>query len=330
MNALDRRVQDFAAARFGGQVELKRLAGDASNRSFYRLASPELTPLVLMVHPEPFRLDELPYFLHQRFLSGIGAAVPEIIASYPDEGVIVLQDLGDETLQRHLETCDPARRRFLYLQAVQIIAFLQCDGTRALTADVPASRTVLGPDRLLFELRFFMEHYVEALLGSPLDEASARELDEWLERLAREVGGYRRVLCHRDYHSRNLMVKGDRIYLVDFQDARLGPYTYDLASLVRDSYVVLPENLSAELVGFFRETAEVPEPPEVFASQLRRTGLQRGIKAIGTFASQAVVRGNRGYLPYIRPALESIRRALGEDPADAPILRVFSGALDYR
>ncbi len=327
-NDLD-RVAAFARARFGADARLERLAGDASDRTFFRLRAPSLSPLVLMVHAAPFELESLPFFLHARFLHEIGAAVPQIVASYPSEGILVVQDLGDESLQTHLERCDAQRRRFLYFQAVQLIAFLQQEGTRALTPDLPASRAALDRERLLFEMSFFREHYVQGLLGSPLTQDATLKLDAWLRALAEEVAGIRRVLCHRDFHSRNLMVKGERLYMVDFQDARMGPFTYDLASLARDSYVELPEDLVQEMVEFYRESARAPEETEEFHAAFDLTSLQRNIKAIGTFASQAVLRGNRGYLQYIAPTLGSVTRNLRRK-GDEEILALFTGPLAWR
>ena len=327
---IHQRVAAFARSRFGAGAVVEELAGDASDRRFFRLRPPALSSLVLMVHAEPFELERLPFFLHGRFLHEIGVLVPQIVASYPSEGILVVQDLGDETLQIHLGRCDATRRRFLYTQAVHTIAFLQTEGTGALSPELPAARTALDAERLLFELRFFAEHHVGGLLGSPLEVDQAEALDAWFVWLAREVAGYRRVLCHRDYHSRNLMVKGDRLYMVDFQDARLGPYTYDLASLLRDSYVAVPAGLAAEMVGFFREVSGAPESAEQFETAYRRTCLQRNIKAIGTFASQAVLRGNRNYLPSIAPTLESVRENLRREGTDADILGMFEGPLDPR
>ncbi len=330
----EERVAAFARARFGPDARVEALTGDASDRRFFRLRPPGLSPMILMLHADPFDLDSMPFFLHARFFHDLGAPVPQIIASYPGEGILLVQDLGDETLQTHLDHCGPDRRRFLYLQAVRVIAQIQREGTPALTPDLPAATTALDVQRLHWELEFFRKHYVEGLLGSPLGPAASDRFAAWLEALAREVAGYPRVLCHRDFHARNLMVKGDRIWMVDFQDARLGPYTYDLASLARDSYVALPEDLVAEMIRFFRETSQVSEPEDRFLATLRRTTLQRNLKAIGTFASQAMLRGNRSYLRWIPPTLASVRARLTEgeapdDPETREILALIEGPLAY-
>ncbi len=326
---LSDRVAAFARSRFGPEASVERMAGDASDRFFFRLRSPSLSPLLLMVHRQPFQLDTMPFFLHARFLQEIGAAVPQIVASYPSEGILAVQDLGDDTLHKHLDRCDGARRRFLYMQAVQMIAFLQGEGTSSLTPDLPAAMAALDHGRLLHELRFFADHYVRGLLASPLAPDQMNELDAWFDALAKEVAGLRQVLCHRDFHSRNLIVKGERLFMVDFQDARMGPYTYDLASLVRDSYVRLPADLVREITEFYREASGAPESAEEFRDALCSTELQRNVKAIGTFASQAMLFGNRSYLRYIGPALADIRENLGRKGATA-ILALFEGPLHHK
>jgi len=328
--AAARRLLAFARRRFGDKVEVDPLAGDASDRSFFRIRLATMSPLVAMVHPEPFRLEDLPWFAHALFLKEIGADVPEIVGSYPGEGILLLQDLGDETLMTHLLTATPSRRLFLYRQAVQILSHLQGEGTRALNPDLPASRTALDAERFLFELRFFYEHYAGSLLGSPLGDGDAERLDEWFETLAERVAGYPRVLCHRDYHSRNLMVKGDRLYMVDFQDARMGAYTYDLASLLRDSYVRLPEDLVEEMIDFYLEAAGRGEEgagrPGDFMEEFEWTCLQRNIKAVGTFAYQATAKQNRRYVPNIPPTIAMIRENL-KRRGESAILALFEGPL---
>ena len=162
-----------------------------------------------------------------------------------------------------------------------------------------------------------------------LNTAEASALETWLLSLAREVASLRRVLCHRDFHSRNLMVKGERLYMVDFQDARMGAFTYDLASLLRDSYVDLPEDLVTELADFFREVTRLTESHEAFMAAFTQTSLQRNIKAIGTFASQAVLRGNTSYLENIPRTLAHIRANLRRESHTA-MLKLFEGPLDYK
>jgi aminoglycoside/choline kinase family phosphotransferase len=119
------------------------------------------------------------------------------------------------------------------------------------------------------------------------------------------------------------MVQADRLILLDFQDARLGPITYDLASLLRDSYVCLAPEEQEALIAHYRELARraglaCPDPDE-FQRAFLRTGLQRNLKAIGTFAYQAVEKGADRYLPSIPNTVDSVRSALEKDVELAPL-----------
>ncbi len=93
----------------------------------------------------------------------------------------------------------------------------------------------------MWELNFFVKHFLEAYRGVTLSTAAREALIEEWQTIAGELASDPRVLCHRDYHSRNLMLHDRRLCIIDFQDARMGPDTYDLASLLRDSYVDLPD-----------------------------------------------------------------------------------------
>ncbi len=333
--AAEVRARAFALRKFGGHAVVEAMEGDASDRSFFRLRVPGLGSLVAMVHPEPFRLEDLPWFQHAIFLKDLGADVPAIVSSWPGEGILLVQDLGDETMVKVLEGATPERRHFLYRQAVQIIVMLQREGTPVLPEDLPAARTALDTDRLLFELRFFLEHYVGSLLQKPLRGAESAILEDWFVDLASEVAGDPSVLCHRDFHSRNLMLRGDRLYMVDFQDARMGPWLYDLASLLRDSYVDLPEDLVEEMFEFFLEASAEGAGPsraalseEEVRSQFEKTCLQRNIKAVGTFAFQATVRRNDSYLRHIPRTMALVRANLARRGLDE-ILPLFQGPLRY-
>ena len=116
------------------------------------------------------------------------------------------------------------------------------------------------------------------------------------------------MLCHRDYHSRNLMRHAERLYWIDFQDARMGPATYDLASLLRDAYVDVPEELQDELKERFRQKAAPDEPREVFRRRFDLMCVQRNLKALGTFGYMATVRQQPG-LPAVHPAHPGPRAA---------------------
>jgi aminoglycoside/choline kinase family phosphotransferase len=133
--------------------------------------------------------------------------------------------------------------------------------------------------------------------------------------IVQELAAEPRVLCHRDYHSRNLMLHDGSLYIIDFQDARMGPDTYDLVSLLRDSYVDLAAAQVDELVAYFLALRAGPAgvSPDAAAEYRRRfdvMALQRNLKALGTFGYQTVTRGNPVYIQYMPRTLNYVRANL--------------------
>ncbi len=256
--------------------------------------------------------------------------VPSIADHAGDLGVLSLQDLGDVTLQAYLGAVQPAEHVDLYRLAVSFVEIMQRRGAELASPAYPPYTIAFDVEKLLWELEFFTKHFIEGYKGVRIDpEARAALTQEW-QALAAELAAEPRVLCHRDYHSRNLMLSAGELYIIDFQDARMGPDTYDLASLLRDSYVDLGEETVEELIAHFvalrREGSPTLHGPEWEADFRRRfdlMALQRNLKALGTFGYQTAVRGNPVYIQYIprtlryakanlvQPRFERLQRVLG-------------------
>jgi aminoglycoside/choline kinase family phosphotransferase len=265
---------------------------------------------------------ELPFVNIARHLSEKGIPVPRVFFDASEQGFVLLEDVGNVTLERDLERASLRERRRRYESAVEILVRMQSEASTGSCRPCYALSYSFDAETFFRELCFFREHALEGLWGHVLSTDGRRELDEHFQRLCAEIAGYPKVFTHRDYHARNLMVQADRMTLLDFQDARLGPITYDLASLLRDSYVCLALEEQEVLIGHYRELArraglDCPDPDE-FQRAFLRTGLQRNMKAIGTFAYQAVVKGVDRYLPSIPYTVDSIRSALEKDAELAP------------
>ena len=178
--------------------------------------------------------------------------VPEILGHSNPLGIIALQDLGDVTLQAHLGAASPAEHEALYRQAVTLIDTLQRRGRRAgFTERYLPYGIAFDVEKLTWELQFFAKHFLEGYRGVALAAAAREALARELLRIVEELAAEPRVLCHRDYHSRNLMLHDGQLYIIDFQDARMGPDTYDLVSLLRDSYMDFTEQQVDDLIAFF-------------------------------------------------------------------------------
>ncbi len=264
-----------------------------------------------MIHPPP--LEDLSAFVtNHRILSEIGAPVPPLIAVDERSGVVIVGDLGDRTLQRHLLGLSGRRasaaKRDLYRQACDLIVLFQRRAPGAMRGSDFAARNALDGDRFRFELDHFHRHFVGGLRRLRPRPADERLLRRFYDDLARECADLPRVYCHRDFQSRNLMVRRGRIHLIDFQDARMGPYTYDAASLLRDSSLDVGEDLAREMID--RLARDLGCGPEEFRRDFDRVALQRNIKDLGTFAYLATERGLVPYLGYVPRTIRSIRENL--------------------
>src|SRR5262249_4989194 len=128
-----------------------------------------------------------------------------------------------------------------------------------------------------------------------------------------DLASERRVLCHRDYHSRNLMLHDGSLHIIDFQDARLGPDTYDLVSLLRDSYVDITDRELEDLIAYFLALKGVDDAAG-FRRRFDLMALQRNLKALGTFGYQTITRQNAVYIQYMPRTLRYARTNLEKYP----------------
>ncbi len=308
-----------ALGRAVTHVAFSPLPGDASTRQYYRLSleyaegSSEPQTLILMQLEHPNASGETDFIRILKFLRGIDLPVPELYHFDAERGLLLLQDCGDTTLEAHLQSADPAILKKWYLQAVHLLAVMQTEATRSIGSDCPAYHLKFDVDKLMWEMDFMLEHFIEGVRRHPLNKAARQAIRKPLIALCETLAGQTPCFAHRDYHSRNLMVHNDALVLLDFQDARMGPSQYDLASLLRDSYLPLPDALVWELADAFIEQKQALDHQAIDRDEFLRVfdwmSIQRNLKAVGTFAYQSRVKNNDRYLPYIPPALETVRQA---------------------
>ena len=324
---MDRRSADDARARIDAYLTSKPnargakvvpLTGDASDRRYFRILVRDEAAEVLAVHPGPIEFEALPFVNVAKLLSQMPVPVPRILGHSNELGIIALEDLGDVTLQAHLGAASPAQHAALYRQAVTFIDTLQRRGAELASPSYLPYGIAFDVEKLTWELQFFTKHFLEAYRGAHITTAAREALAAEYASIAAELAGEARVLCHRDYHSRNLMLHGGSLYIIDFQDARMGPDTYDLVSLLRDSYVDFTEAQVDALMAFFLALRDGRLPARSDPTEFRRRfdmmALQRNLKALGTFGYQTTARRNPVYIQYIPRTLRYVRKNLDQLP----------------
>lgn len=308
--------------RFPPHTSFTPLKGDASTRRFFRVETPGEPSRVLMVYPETFAWEGSPLEGNHRHLLSIGVPVPRIEKVFAEEGAVLLEDLGDTTLQSALASHPTLDRAALYQEAIRIIVVMQEKGTRTLPADAVARQSALDGEKFAWELGHFYEHFVlgfRAAHPAPEEERLFHAFFAWL---AASLDGVPRVLCHRDFQSRNLMLTPGGLRVIDYQDARMGPASYDLASLLRDSSLDLSEEFQDEGIRTFLSLRR-DLGPEEFRLEYHRQALQRNIKDLGTFGRQVHQLGNAGYSSYIPRTLAMVRRAMLADQRCHTVFPLF-------
>lgn len=317
-------VSEYLSRRGLSDAHVTPLAGDASDRRYFRVVTSDGRRFVLAVHASPFAYAELPFVNVASLLHAMPVPAPRILDEASDVGVLAIDDLGDVTLQAFLAGATPEARTAAYREAVGLIDVLQRRGAELSSPAFVPYGLAFDVPKLMFEMDFFLEHFLEGHRGATIAPAAREELREALGGLVAALAAEPRVLCHRDYHSRNLMVKDGRLHLIDFQDARMGPDTYDLASLLRDSYVDLPEPLVEEMIEAFVAARGNATEARSFRRRFDAMALQRNLKALGTFGYQASARGNPRYLESVPRTIGYVRETLQKDTRFATVRRALA------
>ncbi|MEW6210862.1 MAG: phosphotransferase [Acidobacteriota bacterium] len=313
------------------QLIITRLTGDASTRSYFRVAS-SAASLVIALYDEPFDETERAINRLERaermnpsarltfandpcahievtdlFLEA-GLPVPLLVGVSGEEAAIMIEDVGDVKLQDWLTGRSAAEVKEAYSRSIDFIIRIQEATRLAIESDSICCRLAFDEAKLRWELGFFFAHYFNRYLKVKLDAARSNAAQEDFRAISAELASRRRVLTHRDYHARNLMLDGERMFIIDHQDARLGPESYDLASLIADPYTSLDHQMTEELIDRFisekaKSAAPISDEGE-FRKELDLMTVQRMLKAIGTYSFQAAMKDNLVYVQYIAPALD--------------------------
>ena len=309
-------------------LKLAPLAGDASNRRYFRvtLSGASLPSIVVMqlADPEGFKaseeavsgaasVTELPFVNVLNHLVKAGVPVPALYFYDQAAGLLYLEDLGDVTLAEACANATDPNTPAFYRYAVDTLVHLHMKAT------FPASESCLAFTRafdvplLMWEFDHFLEYGIEKRAGRLLAEEDRQAIRGEMQKIAELLAGQPRVFTHRDYHSRNLMIQNGRLRIIDFQDALMGPASYDLASLLRDSYLSLDEELIEELVVQYlegRAKAGAPADRLTFMRLFDLTSVQRNLKAAGRFVYIEKEKRNDRYLQYIPRTLANVKRNL--------------------
>lgn len=292
------------------ELSIEWLAGDGSDRCYYRISSPHLQRdyvLMQLSENDAIKLKENGYewIAIGELLARHGVIVPRTVAKIPEYAAIVIEDYGNQMLEtvimRDIER-SPQIDCYYDLALKNISHFLKIP---AEPGTVWTTRA-FDEERFVWEMNFFQKYFIEQVCNLSFDKDQNETFQCECRALSKFLAGYSKYFVHRDYHTRNLMFQDERVAVIDFQDARLGPPSYDLVSLCFDSYIPLDQKTRLRyLESFIVKLSDKKLAQEIEISWPAML-LQRQYKALGSFGYLSIVKKRGNYLQYIKPALATL------------------------
>ena len=282
------------------------LAGDASSRQYYRYADlPRQQSVILTLYPGENTKSSLERYLYwQKKYHDAKLLVPKVIAVDQDSQVVLQEDVGNLVFQSELGNASIEDERNLLHAAISLLPKIR----HLQTTDFFTSMPSFNLEKLQFEINHTLKYFIGNYLERKEEIESLQKL--WVPLLQR-LERLPMHICHRDYHSRNLMCRENKLYIIDFQDSMLGPIQYDLCSLLDDCYIKhRPVNYQSLMREFFEIAVSEKHHSnsyEEFFINYHLVKLQRQFKAIGSFCYVWSDKKNVRYLKYISYVMESLK-----------------------
>ncbi|MBI2067852.1 MAG: phosphotransferase [Deltaproteobacteria bacterium] len=308
-------------------MELQKLHGDASNRVYYRGKDTDGKSYVLMQLPEGNASvseeitnlkktgKELPFLNIGSYLKNCGLPVPEVYHYDEPSRQITLEDLGDLPLEKLLQQAGETEKMKWYQRAIDLlIRFQNCP--RPLDNSCLLFERSFDARLYNWEFDHFLEYGIEERFSFKLKSDETDLFHQETKKITAALVELPLGPTHRDFQSRNLMVQGETLRLIDFQDALLGPAVYDLVALLRDSYISLAEENVQRLLDYYLERSTSPPSKNHlhFKKMFDWMTIQRKLKDVGRFIYIDRVKKNPNFLPFISPSLGYVRTALERQP----------------
>ncbi len=304
-----KRLQILAGRDFN-RIRLTSLREQGSLRGFYRITDGPKSSILMLSDGMDADFDRFIYI--GKFLGRFNFPTPEIYAFEPEEFSVLMEDMGNETVFRRLQRLKtPLEIDRLYEKIIDALLDFQLRGTALFKrSDAPILRT-FDRSYLRWETQYFSKQFLEGYCHIPPGECNA--LNPEFDQLAMHVGNQPRIFMHRDFQSQNIMVHEERIRLVDFQGARIGPVGYDVMSLINDCYIHFDQERRHCLADYY--CSRLKEMDAGFAGVdladcLITAGLQRNMQALGAYGFLGLNQGKKQYLDFIPRGLELLKEGI--------------------
>jgi aminoglycoside/choline kinase family phosphotransferase len=297
--------------------EVDKLTGDASTRRYYRIFTNKTSYVVCLDNPFGDEMEKHPFLSVQQFLLQNKIRVPDILDHNLPKGYSLQEDLGNETLLTKLSTLTSSEEEFKIYKIIvdQLLELHRIPKTAVKNPNL--FQLSFDYNKYMDETRFTFKYFLN-FFDKTDDENLVKELESLFSPVMQRLAEQKMVVTHRDFHSRNIMVRDDKYIFIDFQDARWGIPQYDLVSLLEDCYYDLKEENRQKLKRYYFDNLS----PDIhgqktyadFEALYQDMTIQRVFKAVGSFCYIYNWRKDDRYLKYIGFAMEKIRRTMMDNP----------------
>ena len=299
---------------------IDKLTGDASTRRYYRVFTNKDTFVVCLDNPTTI-INSNTFIVKQKFFEQFGLRVPKIYDYNEHKGYILEEDLGDNTLLSQLAFVKDKNQEYQYYKKLigNLVTLHSLESKKVKQSGLFELK--FDYSKLISEIDMTLDFFVKDFLGV-IDNNFVTQLRSYFTPICKRLEGRNMVLTHRDFHSRNVMVKDNELVIIDFQDARMGIPQYDLASLLDDCYYQLNEENKVNLLNYYYQSLDKDiheQSFDEFLSLYNDMVIQRAFKAIGSFSYIFKERNDVRYLKYIGFAMEKIRKILLADEKYGPL-----------
>jgi aminoglycoside/choline kinase family phosphotransferase len=290
---------------------VEKLTGDASTRKYYRIWTKKKSYVACLDNPSIDDHEEPTFLKLQKVLHDENVRVPLILDKELSTGYILEEDLGDITFLKEIAQINSLKDEYdFYTKAIDLMQSIhKIDINKYKNEEF--TKLAFDTEKLYAEMEFTKKYFLKMYLGLDVSTAPIEKLFARLYEMCLTISNEPRTLVHRDYHSRNLMIKDGEQIVIDFQDARMGTPLYDLVSLLEDCYYQIDELNKKKLIEYYYkmyfQKFDSTKNFEQFKSLYDMMAIQRVFKAIGSFAYIYADRKDLRYIKYIGYAFEKVR-----------------------
>ncbi len=293
------------SSELGDWINIIKLTGDASTRKYYRIFTSEESFVVCLDSPLKDGEREYSFLTVQKYFEQNGIRVPKIHDKDSRKGYILEEDLGDLTLLRHLASVESTEKELDYYKK-SVDQLLKLHSIPNIDKDL--FNLAFDYKKLKDEMDFTFKYFINMFL---VQKNIAPEIIQGFNEICQSIAKEKMVITHRDYHSRNIMIKNDELIVIDFQDARMGVPQYDLASLLEDCYYQISDYNKEQLRKYYWDNMDKDLINQKDYAEFNQiyidVAIQRVFKAIGSFSYIYHTRNDHRYLKYIGSAMENLR-----------------------